>query len=82
MCKKLPLNGCKLANVKDFDSDFIKNYDDNSDKGYLLEVYVEYPKELHSTHRDLPFLPEKRHKLHKEFKHKVTNEIEKAHRKV
>ena len=82
MCKKLPLNGCKWANVKDFDSDFIKNYDDNSDKGYLLEVDVEYPKELHSTHRDMPFLPEKRHKLHKEFKHKVTNEIEKAHRKV
>ena len=82
MCKKLPLNGCKWANVKDFDSDFIKNYDDNSDKGYLLEVDVEYPKELHSTHRDFTFLPEKRHKLHKEFKHKVTNEIEKAHRKV
>ena len=65
MCKKLPLNSYKWANVEEFDSDFIKNYDDNSDKGYLLEVDVEYPKELHSAHRDLPFLCEKRSKLHK-----------------
>ena len=82
MCKKWPLSAYKRANVEDFDSDLIKNYDDNSDKGYLLEVDVEYPKELHSAHRDLPFLPEKRHKLHKEFKHKVTKEVEKAHKKV
>ena len=82
MCKKWPLSAYKWANVEDFDSDLIKNYDDNSDKGYLLEVDVEYPKELHSAHRDLPFLPEKRHKLHKEFKHKVTKEVEKAHKKV
>ena len=55
MCKKLPLNGYKWGNVKDFDSDFIKNYDDNSDKGYLREVDVEYPKKIYSTHRDLNF---------------------------
>ena len=55
MYKKLSLNGYKWANVKEFDRDFIKNYDDNSDKGYLLEVDVEYPKELYSSHRDLPF---------------------------
>ena len=53
MCKKLSLNGYKWANVEKFNSDFIKNYDVNSDKGYLLEVDVEYPKELHSTHRVL-----------------------------
>ena len=82
MCKKLPLNGYKWGNVEEFDSDFIKNYDDNSDKGYLLEVDVEYPKELHSAHRDLPFLSEKRSKLHKEFEYKVSKEVAKAHRKV
>ena len=55
MCKNLPLNGYKWANVEEFDSDFIKNYDDNSDKGYLREVDVEYPKKIYSTHRDLNF---------------------------
>ena len=65
------LNGYKWTNVEEFDSDFIKNYDVNSDKGYLLEVDVEYPKELYSSHRDSPFLAEKRSKLHKEFEYKV-----------
>ena len=36
--------------------DFIKNYDENSNKGYILEVNVEYPKNVFNLHRDLPFL--------------------------
>ena len=35
-----------------------------------------------SSHKYLPFLPELRSKLHKEFDHKVTKEIKKAHNKV
>ena len=77
-----PLNGYKWEDVSIFTDDFIKNYDDKGDKGYLLEVDVEYPKELLSAHKDLPFLPERRFKLHKEFEHKVSKEIEKAHKKV
>ena len=42
-----------------FDEDFIKNYDKDSDKGYILEVDVEYLKKLHDSHSDLPFLPER-----------------------
>ena len=37
----------------------IRNYDEDSDKGYILEVDVEYSKGLHDLHKDLPFLPEK-----------------------
>ena len=38
--------------------DFIKNYDEDSGKGYIFEVDVEYPKNLHDLDTDLPFLPE------------------------
>ena len=45
-----------------------KNFDENSNKGYILEVDVEYPKDLYNLHSDLPFLSErikiqKRHQL-------------------
>ena len=56
--KKLPIDSFKL--VKDltkFNESFIKNYDENSDKGYFLEVDVKYPKKLFNLHSDLPFLP-------------------------
>ena len=41
-----------------FNEEFIKNYDEDSNKGYILEVDVKYLKNLHSLHEDLPFLPE------------------------
>ena len=41
------------------DEKFIKCYGENCDKGYIFEVNVEYHKELHELHNDLPFFPEK-----------------------
>ena len=38
-----------------FNEDFIKNYDEDSDKRYILEVDVKYPKNLYDLHSDLPF---------------------------
>ena len=46
-------------NISKFNEDFLKNYDEDSDEGYILEVYVEYLKNLHDLHSDLPFLPER-----------------------
>ena len=45
MSLKLPVNGLEwVEDLSQFKEDFIKNYDENSDKGYFLEVDVEYPK--------------------------------------
>ena len=58
--QKLPVSGFKWkTNMSIFDEEFITNYDENSDKGYILEVDVEYPKNLHDLHSDLPFSPER-----------------------
>ena len=60
MSQKLPVDGFKWEKtISKFDEDFIKNYDEESDEGYILEVDVEYPKNLHDLHSDLPFLPER-----------------------
>ena len=37
----------------------MKNYKKDSDKGYIVEVDVEYPKKLNHLHNELPFLPQK-----------------------
>ena len=61
MPQKLPVGGFKWIkedNLSKFNERFIKNCNENSDKGYILEVDVEYPKNLHMLHSDLPFLPE------------------------
>ena len=44
-------------NKLEFNEDFIKNYDEDSNKGYNFEADVECPKSLHNLHSDLPFLP-------------------------
>ena len=60
MSKKLPEDGFKwVDNLSRFTEDFIKNYDEESGIGYLFVVDVEYPKNLHMLHSDLPFLPER-----------------------
>ena len=63
MIKKLPVGNFKWiekVDISKLDEKFKKNYDENSDKGYILEVDGEYPKNLHKLHSHLPFLPERR----------------------
>ena len=56
---KLLVNGFKWkTNISSFDEKFIKNYDEDNNKGYIVEVDVECPKDLHDLHSDLTFLPE------------------------
>ena len=45
MIQSLPVGSFDwVKNVSKIDEDFIKNYDEDSDKRYILEVDVEYPK--------------------------------------
>ena len=60
MSQKLPKNNFKwVEDTSIINEEFIKNYNENSYKGYILEVDVKYPKKLHDLHSDLPFLPKK-----------------------
>ena len=62
MSQKLPVNGFIWYNdyLSDFNEEFIKNYDEKRDEGYFLEVDMEYPKTLWNSHKELPFLPERK----------------------
>ena len=63
MSQKLPVNNFKwVEDTSKINEEFIKNYNENNKKGYILEVAVKYPKTLHDSH--LPFLP-KRMKINK-----------------
>ena len=55
MSEKLPINGFKCVNdISKIDKKFVKSYDKkNSDKGYILEVDVDYPSKLHRLHSDM-----------------------------
>ena len=49
-----------MEDLSQFNEHFIKNYEENSNKGYVLEVDIEYPKKLLSLHKDFLFLPERK----------------------
>ena len=60
MPQKLPVNSFKwIEDTSQFNEDFIKNSNEESDKGYFFKVDVEYLGKLHELHNDLPFLPER-----------------------
>ena len=60
MLQKLPVDCFEwVEELSVIDKDFIKKYDEDSDVGYIIEVDIEYPRDLQSLHSDLPFLPER-----------------------
>ena len=57
MSQKLPLRNFKwLVNPKAFDPSVV---DADGDTGYILEVDLDYPVNLHDAHNDYPLAPEK-----------------------
>ena len=59
MSQNLPVNNFEwIEDTSQFDKDFIKNYDEENDKGYFLKVDVQYRETLHELNDQL-FLPER-----------------------
>ena len=55
---KSPVNNFEwIKNTFEFNEDFFKNYNKESDEGYFLEIDIKYLEKLHGLH-DLLFLPE------------------------
>ena len=60
MSQKLPINNFEwIKDASQFNEDFIKFYNEESDEEYFLEVDVQYLEKLHELYNDLPFLPER-----------------------
>ena len=55
MSKFLLTSGFKWIDPKEFD---LNKYTNNSSKGCVLEIDLEYPKELHELHSDYPLVPD------------------------
>ena len=61
MSHKVSVNCFKwVKKLLKFNESFIKQHDENSNKGFFLDVDVEYPKPLFNLHKDLSFLPERK----------------------
>lgn len=58
MCGYLPHSDFKLINEEEFKQLDIMCIPDDNNIGYILEVDLEYPENLHDIHNDLPFCAE------------------------
>ena len=60
MSQKLLVNNFEwVKDTPQFNEDFIKNYNEESNDGYFLEVEVQYLEKLAELHNDLTFLSER-----------------------
>ena len=56
MSQKMPADGFGwIYDIFNIYENSIQSSDENSNKGYILEDDVNYPRELHKAHSDLPF---------------------------
>jgi hypothetical protein len=59
MSQPLPTGEFHWLNEEEITNLDIMQIPDNSEEGYILEVDLKYPKELHDLHNDYPLAPEK-----------------------
>ena len=56
MSQSLPTGGFRWVSIKSND---VRELAARTDNGYLLDVDVSYPRELHNSHNNLPFMCER-----------------------
>ena len=78
MIQKLPTHGFSWEKV-DITPEKIDKLVKKDKKAYILEVDVEYPKELHKNHNELPFLAERMKIVKVE---KLVPNLKKVHRVI
>ena len=59
MSQYLPTGNFKWMGNKEIEKIDLGKYKEDSKKGLILEVDLEYPQELHDLHNDYPVCPEK-----------------------
>ena len=59
MSQYLPTGGFRWMTQKQINKINLAKYENDSKKGLILEVDLEYPKKLHDLHNDYPLAPEK-----------------------
>lgn len=58
MCLPLPTGGFKFLKEEERNQFNLMEVQPNSNKGYILQVDLEYPEHLHDLHIDYPLAPE------------------------
>ena len=59
MSQYLPTGGFNWLNEEELNNIDLGKYEEKSNEGLILEVDLEYPKELHDLHNDYPVAPER-----------------------
>ena len=59
MSQYLPTGRFRWMTQKQIDKINLAKYKEDSEKGFIAEVDLEYPEELHDLHNDYPLAPEK-----------------------
>ena len=59
MSQYLPTGNFRWMTDKEINKIDLAKYRENSKKGLILEVDLEYPQQLHYLHNDYPVAPEK-----------------------
>ena len=60
MSQKLLVNNSEwIKHTSQFNEDFIKSYNEETDEKCFLEGDAQYPEKMCDFHNDLPFLPER-----------------------